>query len=297
MIEGWDRRRRLGLAALLLIGAALIVLLLVSAPRSSGGGEEGALFGEARRGGLTVTLQGAVDNVTVTEARAPGRPIVLLDPGHGGADGGAPGVSGQVKEKDLTLNFSRELRDLLAERGRVRVAMTREEDRSLSLEQRAAIARKLGAGLLVSIHMDSAPNPLARGATVYSLSDVASDAEAARFARAENAATGALTSERDDSVRFLLSDLALRDQMEDSAALASRLVKGAGPGMLLRPEPHRFAAFLILRRSEVPGVLFEAGYISNADDEALLITREGRRPIVEALARAIETELSLRMAR
>jgi N-acetylmuramoyl-L-alanine amidase len=297
MFEGWDQRRRLGFGALVLMGAALIVLLLVAAPRSSRNGEEGAFFGEARRGGLTVALQGAVDNVTVTEAKAPGRPIVLLDPGHGGADGGAPGVSGQVKEKDLTLIFARELRDLLAERGRVRVAMTREDDRSLSLEQRAAIARKLGAGLLVSIHMDSAPNPLARGATVYSLSDVASDMEAARFARAENAEGGALTSEHDDSVRFLLSDLALRDQMEDSAALASRLVRVAGPGMLLRPEPHKFAAFLILRRSEVPGVLFEAGYISNADDEALLITKEGRRPIVEALARAIETELSLRMAR
>lgn len=296
MFKGWDRRRQFGLAGLVLLAAALVVALLV-APRPGRGGEEGALFGEARRGGLTVALQGAVDDVKVTEARAPGRPIVLLDPGHGGADGGAPGVSGQVKEKDLTLIFSRELRDLLAERGRVRVAMTREDDRSLSLEQRAAIARKLGAGLLVSIHMDSAPNPLARGATVYSLSDVASDAEAARFARAENAERGALTSERDDSVRFLLSDLALRDQMEDSAALASRLVNGAGPGMLLRPEPHKFAAFHILRRSEVPGVLFEAGYISNADDEALLITREGRKPIVEALARAIETELSLRMSR
>ena len=297
MFSGWDRRKRIGMAALVLMGAALVVLLLVAAPRSGREGEEGVLFGEARRGGLTVALQGAVDDVRVTAAKAPGRPIVLLDPGHGGADGGAPGVSGQVKEKELTLIFSRELRDLLAERGRVRVAMTREDDRSLSLEQRAAIARKLGAGLLVSVHMDSAPNPLARGATVYSLSDVASDAEAARFARAENAQGMALTSERDDSVRFLLSDLALRDQMEESAALASRLVKGAGPGMLLRPEPHKFAAFHILRRSEVPGVLFEAGYISNADDEALLITKAGRRPIVEALARAIETELSLRMAR
>ena len=204
---------------------------------------------------------------------------------------------GKSRRKQLTLIFARELRDVLAKRGRVRVALTREDDRSLSLEQRAAIARKLGAGLLVSIHMDSAPNPLARGATVYSLSDVASDAEAARFAAAENAEADALTSERDDSVRFLLSDLALRDQMADSAALASRLVKAAGPGMLLRPEPHQFAAFHILRRSEMPGVLFEAGYISNADDEAILITPEGRKPIVEALAKAIETELSLRMAR
>ncbi len=298
MIEGWDRRKLAGIAALMLLGAALLAALAL-APRMTAGKEldDRALFGEARQGGLTVALRDAVADVKVTEAKAPGRPIVLLDPGHGGADPGAPGVSGQVREKELTLIFARELRELLAARGRVRVAMTREDDRHLSLDQRAAIARKLGARLLVSIHMDSAPNPLARGATVYSLSDVASDAEAARFASAENAGAGALTSERDDSVRFLLSDLALRDQMEDSAALASRLVKGAGRGMLLRPEPHRFATFHILRRSEVPGVLFEAGYISNADDEALLITEEGRRPMIEALARAIETELSLRMTR
>ena len=287
------------MAALALVGVALLALsaLLMSRGGEQEGRDKGALFGEARQGGLTVALREAVGDVRVTEARAPGRPIVLLDPGHGGRDPGAPGVSGQVKEKDLALVFARELREFLAARGRVRVAMTREDDRSLTLEQRAAIARKLGAGLLVSIHMDSAPNPMARGATVYSLSDVASDAEAARFAQAENQEAGALTSERDDSVRFLLSDLALRDQMADSAALASRLVKGAGRGMLLRPEPHRFAAFHILRRSEVPGVLFEAGYISNADDEAVLITPAGRRPIVEALGKAIETELSLRMAR
>jgi N-acetylmuramoyl-L-alanine amidase len=288
----------IGMAALALLGAALVGLLAFAAPWGERkGNDDRALFGEARQGGLTIALRQAVGDVRVTEAKAPGRPIVLIDPGHGGVDPGAPGVSGQVKEKALTLTFSRELRDLLAARGRVRVAMTRETDRSLSLEDRAAIARKLGAGLLVSIHMDSAPNRLARGATVYSLSDVASDAEAARFAMAENREGGAFSSERDDSVRFLLSDLALRDQMADSAAMASRLVRGAGQGMLLRSEPHKFAAFHILRRSEIPGILFEAGYISNADDEALLITPAGRKPIVEALARAIETELSLRMAR
>jgi N-acetylmuramoyl-L-alanine amidase len=157
MFKGWDRRKQAGLAMLAVLVVAIVVLIALSAPRADRGGDDGALFGEARTGGLTVALQGPVDDVVVTEARAPGRPIVLLDPGHGGPDGGAPGVSGQVKEKDLTLIFSRELRDLLAERGRVRVAMTRNEDRSLSLEQRAAIARKLGAGLLVSIHMDLFP--------------------------------------------------------------------------------------------------------------------------------------------
>ena len=296
MMEGWDGRKKAGMAVLLALAVAAVVVLFAALPGRHDR-DDGALVGEARRGGLTVAVREAVGDVKVTEAKAPGRPIVLIDPGHGGSDPGAPGVSGQIVEKQLTLAFARELRDLLAERGRVRVAMTREDDRTLSLEQRAAIARKLGAGLLVSVHMDSAPNPLARGATVYSLSDVASDAEAARFAQAENSESGALTSERDDSVRVLLSDLALRDQMEDSAALATRMVRAAGPGMLLRPEPHKFAAFHILRRSEVPGVLFEAGYISNPDDEAILITPRGRRPIEEALAKAIETELSLKLAR
>jgi N-acetylmuramoyl-L-alanine amidase len=279
--------------ALSLAGATLLLLRPGDHPRAS----DEALFGEARRGGLTVALRDQIGNIAITEARVPGRPIVLIDPGHGGRDPGAPGVSGTVKEKDLTLAFARELRDLLAQHGRVRVALTRDSDQTLTLEQRAAIARQLGASLLVSVHMDSAPNPLARGATVYSLSDVASDAEAARFASAENRAGASLSSEQDGSLRFLLSDLALRDQMEESAELATRLVSGGKGKMLLRPEPHKFAAFHILRRSEVPGVLFEAGYISNADDEALLRTPEGRAPIVAELARAIEVDAALRQAR
>ena len=256
-----------------------------------------ALFGEARQGGLTVALRGAAANVAITEAKVPGRPIVLIDPGHGGRDPGAPGVSGLVREKELTLAFARELRDLLAKNGRVRVALTRDGDATLTLEDRAAIALQIGAGLLVSVHMDSAPNPLARGATIYSLSDVASDAEAARFAQAENRAGDALSSEADGGLRFLLSDLALRDQMQESAELATRLVSGNRGRMLLRPEPHKFAAFHILRRSEVPGVLFEAGYISNVEDEALLRTPEGRAPIVAELARAIEIDAALRLSR
>lgn len=258
--------------------------------------DDDALFGEARQGGLTVELRDAA-NVAITEARVPGRPIVLIDPGHGGRDPGAPGVSGTVYEKELTLVFARELRDLLARNGRVRVALTRDDDRTLDLEGRAAIARQIGASLLVSVHMDSAPNPLARGATIYSLSDVASDAEAARFASAENRAGETLSSETDDGLRFLLSDLALRDQMQESAELATRLISGNRGRMLLRPEPHKFAAFHILRRSEVPGVLFEAGYISNVEDEALLRTPEGRAPIVAELARAIEIDAALRMSR
>jgi N-acetylmuramoyl-L-alanine amidase len=277
--------------------SAALALLGLAACGGSGEKGDDALLGEARRGGVTVELADPVRDVAISEARVPGRPIVLIDPGHGGTDPGASGLSGAATEKELTLAFARELKERLVEGGRVRVALTRDGDRALSLEQRADIARRIGASLFISVHMDSAPNPLARGASVYSLSDVASDAEAARFAKAENAAGGALSSEEDSSVRFLLSDLALRDQMAASAALAKRLIDSSRGRVLLRPEPHRFAAFHVLRRSEVPGVLFEAGYISNVDDEAALLTKEGRAPIVAALARAIEIESVVGRAR
>jgi N-acetylmuramoyl-L-alanine amidase len=217
-----ERKRRIGLivCAAALAGAALLALAAARV-RTGVVGDAIALIGEARTGGLTLVMPEAVKDVRVREARLPGRPIVLIDPGHGGRDPGAPGVSGASREKDLTLAMGQELADLLEQRGRVRVALTREDDRYLTLEQRAAIARHLRAGLFLSLHMDSAPNPLASGATVYSLSDVASSAEAARFAAAENRDDGALSSEADDSVRALLADVALREQMEQSAALPS----------------------------------------------------------------------------
>lgn len=275
--------------------ALVIAVALLSGLVRPGGHDVGkALVGEARSDRLTVDLPGAVADVRVSEARVPGRPIVVIDPGHGGHDPGASAVSGHAQEKALTLALSTELADLLVSRGRVRVAMTRRDDRYLALDQRADIARRLGAGLFVSIHMDHAPNPLARGVTVYSLSDVASDEGAARFAGIENGAGGGASSEADGSVRALLSDLALRGQMEDSAALAQRIVHRAMGPVLLRPRPHQFAAFHVLRRADTPAVLVEAGYISNVDDEAALVTPQGRAPLVLALAQAIEADLAVR---
>jgi N-acetylmuramoyl-L-alanine amidase len=259
--------------------------------------EERALIGEARSGVVRLELGSALGQIKLTEARLPGRPIVVLDPGHGGRDPGASGVSGASTEKDLTLLLARELREKLAERGRVRVALTREDDRYLTLDQRAEIGRKLGASAYVSLHIDSAPNPLARGATVYSLSDVASDEEAARLAAKENKAGEGLSSEPDGSVRSMLSDLALREQMNASASLAERLVRKSAGRYLLRPEPHRFADFRVLRHAEVPAVLFEAGYISNSEDEALLLKPEERARIVAALAQAIEADVASRIVR
>jgi N-acetylmuramoyl-L-alanine amidase len=202
-----------------------------------------------------------------------------------------------VTEKQLTLAMANELAELLEKRGRVRVALSRTDDSYLTLDQRAAIARRIGASLYLSLHMDSAPNPLARGATVYSLSDVASSAEAGRFASAENRAGDTLSSEADGSLRSILSDLALRGQMEQSAELARRTVRRAQGRLLLRPRPHQFAAFHVLRRADIPALLVEAGYISNADDEAALMTSAGRAPLVLVLAQSIEADLAARRLR
>jgi N-acetylmuramoyl-L-alanine amidase len=271
-----------GGAAILLAAGAI---LLGSTVRS----------GAAAQSSLTVNLPPAATDKVYGAPEARGRPIIVIDPGHGGQDPGATSISGQVKEKDLTLALALELRDDLVKRGRVRVAMTRVDDHYLTLDERAAVARRLDAALFVSLHMDSAPNALARGATVYSLSDVASDAEAARLAEAQNGDAG--SGPNGGSVEALLSDLAMQSQMSASANLATRLLKRSAGRFELRPNPHRFAAFHVLRRSESPAVLFEAGYISNADDELLLRTPDQRSKIALALAQAIETDVAARSAR
>jgi N-acetylmuramoyl-L-alanine amidase len=263
---------------------AVVGLALVLAPRSG-----------AAQASLTVNLPPAASDRVYGAPEARGRPIIVIDAGHGGRDPGATSVSGEVREKDLTLALAEDLRDLLVKRGRVRVAMTREEDRYLTLDERAAVARRLDAAMFVSLHMDSAPNPLARGATVYSLSDVASDAEAARLAATENEGTDG--DEGDGSVEAILSDLAMRSQMSASADLAAKLVNKSAGRFELRPNPHRFAAFHVLRRAGAPAVLFESGYLSNIDDEALLRSPEQRSKIALALAHAIEAEVASRVAR
>ena len=283
MTSGFRRFGAIGSAAL--AACAVVALLLVSASRS----------GAAAQSTLTVSLPPPVTDTIYASPLARGRPIVVLDPGHGGRDPGATSVSGQVVEKDLTLALARELRDDLVKRGRVRVAMTRDDDRYLTLDERAAVAQRLDAAMFVSIHIDSAPNPLARGASVYSLSDVASDEEAARLAAKENASDG----ERADngSIQGMLSDLAMRSQMSASADLAARLVGKSAGRFELRPNPHRFAAFRVLRRADAPAVLFEAGYLSNADDEVLLRSPEQRAKIALALAQAIEADVAAQARR
>ena len=287
MPGGLSRRGVLAAAGAICAGA--VVLLAVGGAAAAG--FEGADAPQS----VTLTLPSPQNKVHIIEGRTPGRPLVLIDPGHGGQDPGATAVSGDITEKQLTLQLARELRDKLASDGRVRIALTRDDDRYLSLDQRSALARSLGASLYVSLHMDSAPNPLARGATVYSLSDVASDAEAERLAQSENNALQRAAGS-DGSLRAILSDLVVRSQMTASANLAERLVRDSG-SIELRPQPHRFADFHVLRSAGVPAVLFEAGYISNVEDEAMLRSPDQRARIVAALARAIEADAAARSLR
>lgn len=279
MNNGVGKRGAIAGATVTMVAAAAIAFLLV------GRGSDASA-----QSSLTVNLPPPATDRIFASPMARGRPIVIIDAGHGGRDPGATSISGQVREKDLTLLLAHALRDELIKRGRVRVAMTRDDDRYLTLEDRAAVARRLNGAMFVSIHVDSAANPLARGASVYSLSDVASDAEAARLAARENADGDA--SARSGAVDTMLADLAMRSQMSASADLASRLVNKAAGRVELRPNPHRFAAFHVLRRADAPAILFEAGYLSNADDELMLREPQQRAKMVLALAQAIEADVA-----
>ena len=278
--------RRRAIAGVTLTGVAGAAILFALVGRGSDASAQSS---------LTVSLPPAASDRIYASPVAKGRPIVVIDAGHGGRDPGATSVSGQVHEKDLTLVLAEALRDELVKRGRVRVAMTREDDRYLTLDDRAAVARRLNAASFVSIHIDSAANPLARGASIYSLSDIASDAEAALLAARENDESN--SAAKASAVDGMLADLAMRSQMSASADLASRVVNKAAGRVELRPNPHRFAAFHVLRRADAPAVLFEAGYLSNADDEVLLREPGQREKMVLALAQAIETDVAARARR
>lgn len=254
-----------------------------------------ALFagsGGAGARSMTVNLPPVVGDTIYAAPAARGRPIVVIDPGHGGRDPGARGARGEAAEKDFTLALALELRDRLVKDGRVRVALTRADDRFIALDDRAAVARRLNAASFVSLHIDSALNSLARGASVYSLSDVASDSEAASLAASLN--RGSDRKSAGTRVEAILADLGMRAQMRASAGLATRVVGKSTGRVELRPDPHRFAAFHVLRRSGSPAVLFEAGYLSNADDEALIASPQYRTKLVRALADAIEADIAVR---
>jgi N-acetylmuramoyl-L-alanine amidase len=233
----------------------------------------------------------------VTSARGENPPLVVIDPGHGGRDPGATSPFGAAREKDITLALARAIRDDLARTGRVRVALTRDDDTYLDLQERYGIARRLDADLFISIHADAAPsNDQARGATVYTLSEVASDREAATLAAHENEA-GLIAGARlspDPNVNLILIDLAQRESMDVSAEFARLLHREAAPVFPFRPDWHRFAAFIVLKAPDIPSILFESGYLTNEVDAAYVQSEAGRRQIADGMRRAIEAHFARR---
>ena len=218
-----------------------------------------------------------------------GRPVVVLDAGHGGKDVGAISVRGGF-EKDVTLAIVLAAKRALEKKGGITVKLTRADDRFISLGGRVRIARESGADLFVSVHADSAPNVEARGASVYTLSEVASDREAARLASKENKAdliAGVNLGGENREVATLLVDLAQRDSMNASADFAQLLQRALEPrGVLFRSQFHRFAGFQVLRNLGVPAVLLETGYLSNTVDSEVLFTRKGQQALADGIADA-----------
>lgn len=229
----------------------------------------------------------------------PDRPLVVIDAGHGGHDPGAISPHGGLREKDLTLKAAREIRDALLEGGRVRVALTRDRDEFLVLKERYAIARRLGASLFISVHCDSADNPAATGASIYTLSEVASDREAARLAARENKAdilAGVDLGRQSADISSILIDLTQRETMNVSAGFARLLGREARGVIPLKPNYHRMASLMVLKAPDLPSVLFETGYLSNEADAERLDSVEGRRAIARSVRRAVEVHFARRMA-
>jgi N-acetylmuramoyl-L-alanine amidase len=260
-----------------------------------------AIGGREEPGSVTIPLGGdgeAAGLPRITGARGPGRPLVVLDAGHGGKDPGAISPFGARREKDVTLAIARAIRDELAASGRVRVALTRDDDRFLVLRDRYEVARRLGADLFISIHADASPtNDAARGATIYTLSEVASDREAALLAQQQNEADrigGARLSE-DASVNRILIDLAQRESMNVSADFAGLLRREASAFFPFRPDFHRFASLIVLKAPDVPSILFETGYLTNAVDTGYIESPDGQKQIALGMRRAIEAHFARRL--
>lgn len=227
--------------------------------------------------------------------RASEKILVAIDAGHGGVDPGAIGVSG-VYEKDIVLNAARILKSELERTGRYRVLLTRDRDIFLRLRERIAIARQAGADLFLSLHADSIPNRNLRGASVYTLSEKASDKEAGLLAENENKSdiiAGMDFGTETPEVTSILIDLAQRETMNHSARLAGIIVREMRGKVRLLRKPHRFAGFAVLKAPDIPSVLVELGFMSNNDDEKLMRSSAHLKRIARALRRSVDSYFDL----
>ncbi|WP_424136388.1 N-acetylmuramoyl-L-alanine amidase family protein [Roseomonas chloroacetimidivorans] len=255
------------------------------------GREDGALVLSIRSGPAAAFARMAGPGRPIAQAQAAPKPVVVLDPGHGGKDPGTIGATG-THEKRIVLAAAQEVKRRLEAGGRCRVLMTRTRDVFVPLAGRVEFARRNRATIFVSIHADSAPG--ARGASVYTLSETASDALSAALARRENAADAAgglhLPPVPADVQRILLS-LVRQETRQGSLRLANMAVGALRPRVPLLPNTHRQAAFAVLKAPDIPSMLVEIGFLSDRRDEAQLKRPEHRAMVAAALAGAVEDYL------
>jgi N-acetylmuramoyl-L-alanine amidase len=238
-----------------------------------------------------------------TPSRPPdAKPVVVLDAGHGGLDPGTKSASG-ITEKEVVLTFARALKAKLEAAGRYEVYLTREDDTFLALRERVEFAQKKGAGLFLSIHADYFPQEIDKttGATVYTLSEKASDEEARALAAKENfsdALAGIeLPSDSDEVLANILIDLAQRETQNRSAVFARSIVGELAARGALHTRKIRSAGFRVLKAPDVPSVLLELGFLSNPDDEKLLTSEAWRDRTAEAVVKSIDAYFARRLAR
>jgi N-acetylmuramoyl-L-alanine amidase len=256
-------------------------------------------FRRAAAESASKSAEGASEPPAVRQAKD-ARPVIMIDPGHGGIDPGAA-ASGHVVEKDLVLSFAHRLKKKLEAEGRYKVLMTRDEDVFVSLGARVKAARAAQADLFISVHADSISGGQdVRGLTVYTGSERASDADSARLADRENkadAAAGVESGDMPDDVSDILQELTLRETRGFSHGFATRLVGEFDAVARLNKNPHRQARFQVLRAHDVPSVLVELGYLSSQKDLDLLMSEEWRSKMVSAMAVAVDRFFATRFAR
>ncbi len=216
---------------------------------------------------------------------------IVIDAGHGGIDPGAIGKSG-VYEKTLTLQVAKRLRDKLKKNPRYNPIMTRTKDVFLSLRDRVSVARRYKADLFISIHADSIGRADIRGSTVYTLSETASDDEAAALAKNHNKSdviAGVDLQDQDNTVQGILIDLAQRETMNFSVKFAKILIPEISrSGIRVVSRSHRYAGFRVLKAPDVPSVLVELGYLSNRQDEKMLKSKKGQVKLTASIAKAVD---------
>jgi N-acetylmuramoyl-L-alanine amidase len=230
--------------------------------------------------------------------RSEGRRLVVIDPGHGGIDPGAIGV-GKTKEKDVVLAYGLALRKVLEAVPGLDVVMTRSDDRFLTLKERVRIARENEADLFIAIHADTVRGPEARGATIYTLSEKASDAEAEALAHKENRAdiiAGVDLETENEEVTDILIDLVQRESKTHALVFAKKAVAEMKPVTAFTGKPMRSAGFMVLKAPDVPSVLVELGYLSSRHDEKQLTSPAWRQEVAEAMGRAVEKFFAQQLA-